>query len=77
MLFASAKFGSSLFHLSAHNQLMFWGGEYEQEIELYRARRQVNLEQNFLSNRNINDTTQIQKPLLRIKVEGAMPLQSK
>ena len=74
----SRKFGSSLFYLSAHNQLMFWGGEYEQEIELYKSRRIVNLDSNLaLDSGRVSGSEEQSKPVLKIKVEGGRALHSK
>ena len=75
----SRKFGSSLFHLSAHGYLMFWGGDYDQDIEFFKSRRMVNLgaDKILSGSTGRNDSNDVLKPSLKIKIEGGVALQSR
>lgn len=55
---------------------MFWGGEFEQEIELFKSRRQVNLDLNVAHGGVARAADEQLKPILKVKVEGGRPLQS-
>lgn len=71
---SSRKFGMSLFHMSAHNGLMFWGGEFEQEIHLLKSRRGAQFDVPGLGDASNNGEP---RAVLRVKVEGGVPRQSK
>ena len=56
---------------------MFWGGEFEQEIELFKSRRLVNLDSNIVHDGSSRTSEEHMKPILKVKVEGGNALQSK
>ncbi len=49
-----------MFHLGSEDKMMFWGGSYSRELELNKARRVVQLDQNTqkINERNRVSTTE-------------------
>lgn len=67
-----------MFHLGSEDKMMFWGGTYTRELELNKARRVVQIDQNT---QKINDRTRPKGtesgPIFKFKVIAGAALLSR
>lgn len=48
----SRKYGNTLFYLSKEGEMMFWGGEYQRNVNLLQQRRAVQFNSHIINARN-------------------------
>ncbi len=48
----SRKYGNCLFYLSKEGEMMFWGGEYQRNVNLLQQRRAVQFNSHIINARN-------------------------
>jgi hypothetical protein len=73
----SRKIGNCLFYLGKESGMMYWGGDYQRDVEVVHQKRAVQFNSNILSQSNDRATKYLQNPSLAFRLIAGAPLRSR